>query len=892
MPRWMVVLLAAALPVAAQNGAAEFFEKKLRPVLAAKCQNCHGAKMQMAGLNLSTGTGVAPLVAAGDLASSRLYQALLYTEKVKMPPSGKLPDAELAVFKSWIEQGAHWPVAAPVAAPTAAAAAKRHWAFEPIAAPAPPKVKQEAWVRTPIDRFILAGLEAKALPPAAPTAKLALLRRVTFDLTGLPPTLQEIQAFNADQSAGAYDKVIERLLASPRYGERWGRHWLDVARFADSTGMDEDNLYPYAWRYRDFVVESFNNDTPFDRFIHQQLAGDLLPAASKAERARNLTATGFLALGPRALAQQDRLQEVYDIVDEQIDTVSKVFLGLTVSCARCHDHKFDPILTKDYYALASIFASTRQFRNYGRPGSISFMHYEPLDADGYARYELHRRQMYAKQLEMEDALSEDLGRETAPLRQKVAESVHAAWQVIHRGATLDAAASTHGVEHKHLEKWVKWWRTADLKPFATATTATIAEVAAAYEKEYNASAVKWDQSLDGWRTRLAKEVAQDRTLPERPKPNAAEHPFFVKTTFDGGPMDAPESARVHLLRLEWELLKKTLPEEPGMVSAVADGPSIDQRIFVRGNLHNPGEPVAKGFPVVLAGDRQPAITAGSGRLELARWLTSASNPLTARVFVNRVWLWHFGEALVRAPSNWGRNGEPPTNPALLDYLAQQFTASGWSLKDLHRQILRSNAYRMSTHASPAAREADPGNRLLSRFPRTRLSIEQIRDSFLVLDGSLDTAMGGTLLANKGGKRQTVDADEVTRRTMYLPVRRGSIPPLLATFDFGDATTPGEARARTNVAPQALFIRNSKFVMERALGLAKLLLNDAALTGAQRVERAFLMTLTRGPAPAEVDEALTYIAELEKRLGQAAGPSHLTAWQSFCHTLMSANEFLY
>jgi hypothetical protein len=331
-----------------------------------------------------------------------------------------------------------------------------------------------------------------------------------------------------------------------------------------------------------------------------------------------------------------------------------------------------------------------------------------------------------------------------------------------------------------------------------------------------------------------------------------------------------------------------------MVSAVVDGPSVDQRVFVRGNLYNPGEPVAKAFPAVLAGSRQPAIKQGSGRLELAQWLTSHDNPLTARVLVNRVWLWHFGEALVRTPANWGRKGEPPTNPALLDYLARQFTANGWSLKALHRLILRSNAYRMSTLASPAAREADPGNRLLSRFPRTRLSIEQIRDSFLALDGSLDPAMGGSLLTTAGGKRQKVDADEVTRRTLYLPVRRGSIPPLLATFDFGDATTPGEARARTNVAPQALFIRNSKFVMDRSLGLANRLLNDPAIpTDSKRIERAYLLTLTRPPDSTEVDEALSYIAELEKRLRQTNQPeAHRTAWQSFCHTLLSSNEFLY
>ena len=889
------ILAPAAL--AQDGGHHEFFEKQVRPVLAEKCYACHGPKMQMGGLNLSSGAGVAQFLTPGDASASRLYQALLYSEKVKMPPAGKLPGADLAAIKTWIDQGAQWP-ASPSAASAPAAAVSgnsRHWSFEPIAPPPPPAVKQESWVRDPIDRYILAALEAKNLRPAAPADKLSLLRRVTLDLTGIAPTLEEIEAFRADSSPGAYRKVIERLLASPRYGERWGRHWLDVARLADSTGLDEDNLYPHAWRYRDYVVKAFNDDTPFDRFVQQQVAGDLLPAQSKEERAANLTGTGFLALGARPLAQQDRLQAVYDIVDEQIDTVSKSFLGLTISCARCHDHKFDPILTRDYYSLAGIFASTRQFRNHGRPGSISYMHYEPLDADAYAKYELHRRTMFAKQLEMEDALSEDLGRETAPLRQKVAAYVEAAWNVIHQPQKQPSGpAAEGGLDPRRLDKWVKWFRAADFKQFHEATAGTIAAVAAAFDKDYNAGAAKWDQSLDGWRTRLAKEIAQDRQLPERPKPDAAAHAFFVKSTFgDGAPMDVSESGRVAYLRQEWEKLTRTLPPEPAMVSAVVDGPGIEQRVFLRGNLNNPGEPAPKAMPVVLAGRDQPKVPEGtSGRLELARWLTSASNPLTARVFVNRVWLWHFGEALVRTPANWGKTGEKPAHPALLDYLAQQFVAGGWSVKQLHRRILLSSAYQMGTHASPETREADPANRLLSRFPRTRLSIEQIRDSYLALDGSLDSTMGGTLLADGKGKRQKVEPDEVMRRTLYLPVRRGSIPPLLATFDFGDATTPGQARERTNVAPQALYVRNSRFVVERARGLARRLLADPQLTtGAQRVERAYLLALTRPPEPAEVDEALTYVDSLSRRLGP--GPdSPATAWQSFCHVLMSSSEFLY
>ncbi|MGH9630079.1 MAG: DUF1549 and DUF1553 domain-containing protein, partial [Bryobacteraceae bacterium] len=720
-----------------------------------------------------------------------------------------------------------------------------------------------------------------------------LLRRATYDLTGLPPTLAEIEDFQADNSAGAFAKVVDRLLASPQYGERWGRHWLDVARYADSTGMDEDHIYLHAWRYRDYVVQSFNQDLPYDQFVMEQIAGDLLPSAGK----RGLVATGFLALGPKPLAQQDRIQMIYDVVDEQIDTVSKAFMGLTVSCARCHDHKFDPILTKDYYALASIFASTVSFRNQGRPGAVSWLYDAPLDPAAFARYQTHRWRMLAKQMEMEDALAQDLGREYAVLRPKVAAFLTVAWKVHAKGMALEAAAAEQNVGVKQAEKWLEWLRAADakaretfLKKWVEATESTIDGVAQEYQESYNESAAKWDKQLENWRTRFSKEALQDRALPDRPKFDTEENPFFAAATFNRGPMDLPESQRVSFLRDEWELLQKSLPEEPALASGVCEGAIVEQRIFVRGSHQNPGEPVGKQFPIVLAGESQQPVTKGSGRLELGQWLADPEHPLTARVMVNRIWQWHFGEALMRTPNNWGTTGEKPTHPALLDYLAKEFVKSGWSVKAMHRLILLSSTYQMSSQASDEVREADPANRLWSRFNRTRMSVEQIRDSFLTLDGSLDRSIGGSLLPSEKGRRPKIDPAEIKRRTLYIPVRRGRIPNLLATFDYGDATTSSDGRSRTNVAPQALFMMNSRFVVERALGFAKLLLKDEDLSDASRVERAYLMAWTRKPDADEVDSALTYISNLEQRLGTP--DAHLTAWQSFCHILMSANEFIY
>ncbi len=864
--------------IATAADTAEHFEKRVRPLFAAKCHQCHGATMQMGGVNLATGAGVE---------GARLLEALHYGGKYKMPPAGKLEAGEIADVRAWVDGGAKWPNIITARESRITGADRNHWAFRPVTKPAVP----EGDAANPIDRFLSRQLGDKGLKPAPRAERLKLLRRATLDLTGLLPSVEEVNSFEADRSPAAFAKVVDRLLASPRYGERWGRHWLDVARLADSTGMDEDNLYPHAWRYRDYVIESFNNDVPYDRFIREQIAGDLLPATTKAERVRNLTATGFLALGPRPLAQQDRLQAVYDIIDEQIDTTSKAFLGLTLACARCHDHKFDPLLTGDYYAMAGIFANTTQFRNHGRPGSIGFMYYAPVDEDARARYELHRTRMYAKMLEMEDAYAEDFGRDEAPYRSRLASTLETAWRVIHEGAESPAT------DRKHLDHWVTFLRNADekaragyLKDWLGAAPATIHGVSQAYQKRYEEEIRKWEQAMETWRERMAREVLQDRNLPEKPKPNKDESAFLAAVRFNGGPMDIPESPRVTYLRQEYERLKQTLPPEPQLISAVAEGPAVEQRVFLRGQIGNPGELVSRRFPVVLAGEEQTAITQGSGRLELAGWLASAENPLTARVMVNRIWQGHFGEGLVRTSNNWGRTGEKPSHPELLDFLASRFVENGWSVKRLHRLILLSEAYQRSATASRELIEADPDNRLLARYPRQRMSIEQLRDSLLALDGSLDQTMGGTLLAESKGKRQKADPEEIRRRTVYLPVRRGSIPNLLGIFDFGDATTSSGGRNRTNVAPQALFLLNSQFVLDRALGLARQAFKEASLSDGQKVESIYLRVLTRRPAPLEIDEGLSYVQRLETALG--GEQAREKAWQSLCHTLLAANEFLF
>ncbi|MDQ1474766.1 MAG: hypothetical protein QOJ99_6246, partial [Bryobacterales bacterium] len=637
-----------AIPAFAQTPAAEYFEKNVRPVFAKNCYECHGPNRQSAGINFATG--------AGFDKTTPLLDAISYTADVKMPPTGKLSDADIAILKRWVGMGAAWPgetaAPAPLTGKQITPADRQYWAFQPIKDPTPPALP----AKNPIDRFILAKLADKHIQPARRATTLTLLRRVTYDLTGLPPTPAEIVAFEADKSPGAFGKVVDRLLATPQYGERWGRHWLDVARFADSTGMDEDHVYPNAWRFRDYVVKAFNEDMPFDRFIREQIAGDLLLPP-------NPVATGFLALGPKPLAQQDRIQMIYDVVDEQIDTTSKAFLGLTVACARCHDHKFDPILTRDYYALAGIFAGTQAFRNLGRPGSVSYIYNTPLDPAAYNEYQTHRWKMYAKQLEMEEASIEDWTRESALHQTRIAE-----WMLGARANATD----------KDAVKWRKWLDAADtnaregyLKKWFDATPETAPAVAKEYETRYTADAAKWETQINGWRTRFGTEMAQERDIPARPKPDAESAPFFAAVAFKEGPLELPDSDRVALLRREFTELQKSLGPEPAMAAAVAEGVPVDQHIFVHGDHHSEGALVDRTFPLVLAGDSQTPPHKGSGRLELANWLAAPDNPLTPRVIVNRVWQWHFGEGIMRTPNNWGRTGDKPDNPELLDYLAKR-----------------------------------------------------------------------------------------------------------------------------------------------------------------------------------------------------------------------------
>jgi hypothetical protein len=740
------------------------------------------------------------------------------------------------------------------------------------------------------------------------------LRRATYDLTGLPPTQTEIRDFVSDSSPDAFKKVVERLLSSPRYGEKWGRFWLDVARYADSTGNDEDHRYPFAWKYRDYVIEAFNTDLPYDQFIREQIAGDLLPPSNFEEvNRRGIIATGFLALGPKALAQQDKKKMLYDVYDEQVEVTSRAFLGLTVSCARCHNHKFDPILTRDYYSMVGIFASTRSFSD--PKAFVSQSLYKPLVPK--SEYDLYLEKKKANQAqanmrqteisEIVDAAREKLVSENG---SRLADYMVAAHKVYAENSDLKTVAGNENLPEAILKKWVEYLKKGKVREhlleWENAKTESLRGVARGYQQRFIDRLAKWTKTLGDWRIKYRQALAEQKNIPDKPEFEAGQDRFFHEVYISrNGPFSVSpdeivksfpdDGQRIARLRKELDELKKQAPPEPEMACAVEEGEIVNQKVFIRGDYHNEGEDAPKGFLKILASQTTPVpITSGSGRLQLARWITQPGHPLTARVMVNRIWQWHFGEGIVRTQDNYGKMGEPPTHPELLDYLARQFVENGWSIKAMHRLIMLSTAYQMSSEASVKSFAADPENRLFSRFNRRRLSVEEMRDGLLAIDQSLDLKMGGTLQTGTGtdgendNKRLSLNPEMFRRRTIYLPLRRANLPPLLNLFDFGDATTSSGKRQMTNVATQALFWLNSEFLTERAKKFSQAMLDPKDLTDEIRIKLAYLRILNRPATEEEVIQARNYVTSLKEKYSKSA----IDAWQSFSRILMASNEFIY
>jgi len=920
-------LLAAAAAYGQAPEQLEYFEKNVRPVLVANCQPCHNAKTKSSGLDLSSAAGFTAggaggaLVARDQLESSELLRVIGYEDSLKMPPMGKLKPEAIESLTNWVKMGALWPGADMTAAVVAPSPKrefteeqKSFWAFQAVKDAAVPKVKNSSWVKTPVDAFILAKLEEKGLKPAPPATKTALLRRVTFDLTGLPPTEQEIDDFLADNSPKAFEKVVDRLLDSPRYGERWGRHWLDVARYADSTGNDEDHRYPYAWRYRDYVIAAFNNDMPYDQFVREQIAGDLLAAdPNRAYNPDSVVATGFLALGAKALAQVDKKKMLYDVWDEQVDVTSRAFLGMTMACARCHDHKFDPILTKDYYSMVGMFASTRSFEKANQ--GVASLLYRPLIPDSeYKAYQAYQAKVGLVNVEAEEMIDAVVQKTAEQASMRLAEYMLAARSVYADGMNARAVAKEKGLEPAVLNKWVKLLTAKPVKgstdkPFLdeweAASGKELADVAVQYQRRYQAELARHFSVAAKANVSARKRLEAGDPTKQTVK-NESKDSFFNAVFNGNGPFAIAAKDREKLLTdAEWEQvytirgnaaeLKKQGPPDPDMADAVSEDKPVRQKILMRGDYNSPGDDAPLGVPTILAKvEPAPASFNGSGRLEVANWIASAENPMTARVMVNRLWMWHYGEGIVATPDNFGKMGARPTHPELLDYLASRFVEGGWSVKKMQRTMVLSNAYQMSSDADEKTTAADPENALISRFNRQRLDVEEIRDGMLAIDGTLDETMGGTLQKGTGtdsensAGRLSLNPEILKRRTVYLPLRRSNLPTLLNLYDFGDATTVNGKRSLTNVAPQALFMMNSEFVMLRAKNITTALLEDASLSDRERMQQMFLKALDRKPEPEEIDAGFTYMSHFKEKFHA----DEVAAWQSFFHILLTSNEFIY
>jgi hypothetical protein len=776
----------------------EFFEAKIRPVLTKNCYGCHGGdlKSPMAGLFLDSRGGIltggksGPAIVPGNADASLLIRAVRY-QGPKMPPSGPLPEAVVADLVKWVGMGAPDPrVAKP--SPNAYSTididkGRKYWAFQAPVKPATPKVKNGAWAAAGtagnIDRLVLAKMEKEHVTPVADADRTTWIRRVTLDLTGLPPTPDEIDAFLADRSKTADAKVVDRLLASPRFGERWGRHWLDVARYADTVGRTRNYAFPVAWRYRDWVIDALNSDMPYDEFVREQVAGDLMPSSSAAQHNKQLTATGFLAMGAVDLMEQNPAVFAMDAADEKIDTTSRAFMGLTVGCARCHDHKFDPIPTADYYAMAGIFRSTE---------TLSGLQRRPRDNVSYFKVDLLAK------------LSPLPGETPYEFLPDPAQRA----QYDKLQADLAALTQTRRPQQKG----------------------------------------------GAQKGALAKGGAQQGGVQQGGAQNA---------------QNAQQQLRQQATQILAQLDRFPLPDD--VVMGVRDaGYPADSEIFGQGEVTNPGPKVPRGFLQVIS---QPGQTSGikpgeSGRLELAQWLTRPENPVTARVAVNRMWEHLFGRGIVATADNFGKTGTAPSNQPLLDYLAVRFVQQGWSTKRLVREIVLSRTYRLSTAPSTRNEKVDPDNVYLWRANRQRLEAEPIRDSLLMIAGQLDLNKPATPAslnfrrsAPVGGGRggPAPDYTETMRnRTVYLPVVRNYLPNLYETFDFPESTEVKSVRDVTTVPTQALFLMNSRFVIDQARSAATRLLAENLPTPQERVTRVYREVLGRLPTPAEVERALVFI----------------------------------
>lgn len=802
----------------------KYFEDEVQPVLKKHCWKCHGGDNKIhGGLRL---TSRAAILKGGDLGpavnldaplNSNLIKAINYHADLSMPPAGKLPDEERGILTKWVvNDGLAWSdkmkVEAKVEEPKHKGGvvneeAKKYWAYQPVKKPPVPEVANNAWVKSPIDAFILSKLEAKGLTPAKPADRIALIRRVTYDLIGLPPTPEEVDQFLKDSDAtpqAAYEKLINRLLASQHYGEKWGRHWLDLVRYAETNGYERDGPKPHAWRFRDYVIRSFNADKPYDRFIREQLAGDEIDR----EDPDNIIATGFYRLGLWDDEPADPKLARYDELDDWVATTGQVFLGMTMNCARCHDHKIDPIPQADYYRMVAFFQDVQRFSNSRDPRSMTNL----TDITSKERRKVYEEELRQREIEIVDLTKRMMILEDEAIKRMPAEDQRAA--------------------------------------------------------------------------------------------EGNRRPEVVKKVPDF--LEQPQRGEYNKLRKQVDDLRHSPAASQEMALSINNCQSNPPQtnVLIRGNPSSPGAEVKPAFPSVL-GFPEPNIAptnkgakSSGRRTVLANWIASKENQLTARVMVNRIWQHHFGRGIVPTPSDFGKFGEKPTHPELLDWLATEFMDGGWSFKKIHRTILLSNAYQMSSSASEKGLSVDPGNSLFWRFNMRRLVAEEVRDSFLAVSGELNTKMYGPSIYPKIPKEvlagQSVPGqgwgssspEEAARRSVYVHLKRSLLVPILIQFDQADTDSSCPVRYTTTVPTQALGMLNGQFSNEQAAALAERLQKQGDVN--KQVHLAIRLTTSRTPSDDEVKKDVAFIQLMKDKhkLDDAE------AIKRYCLMLLNANEFVY
>ena len=920
------VLIASAVaradevPQPAEAAHVEFFESKVRPVLVQHCQSCHGEAKQEYGLRLDSraatmaGSDEGPVVVEGKPGESKLLAVVHYDGDIQMPPKGKLADEEIAALTRWIELGLPWPDdgSAKPAQPMTGDELYRHarenlWSLQPVRQPELPPVNDKSWPRRSIDHFILAKLEAAQLTPAPEADRRTLIRRATFDLLGLPPTPEEVDTFLADQSPGAWERLIDQLLASPAYGERWGRHWLDVARYADTKGyaFGKERKFPYAYTYRDWVIRAFNDDMPYDEFIRQQLAADHIPDNPPHQQA----ALGFLTVGRK-------FNNEHDDIDDQIDVVTRGLLGLTVACARCHDHKYDAIPTEDYYSLYGVFASSTEPEQ--RP-LIS----TPAENEGYEKYktELSKREQKfeafkdGKHAELLEAARQNVTEYLVRVVTKKPEDLLAKLPFISLNADdlkpklitrwrqylKDNAREDHPVWKAlalaevgddafaaELAKRLESWQSQSDEQFNPLIRQSLIdrppgnreELARTYGEQLLAA-------YDAWQKAGGNEEAKQKLEP-------AQHQLLHELLGEGTPTQVSRDDLTDYLvradRNEYRKLEKEIhshmansPAAPPRAMSLVDKQQLHEpRVFIRGNHHRRGDRVPRQFLRVVAGDNRQPFAQGSGRMELARAIADPNNPLTPRVMVNRVWMHHFGRPLVATPSDFGIRSAPPVQQDVLDHLAADFVAHGWSLKRLHKEIMLSATYRQSSQDRPECRAKDPENDLLWKMNRRRLEFEPMRDALLAVSGNLDRTMFGRPV-------ELFTNASLRRRSVYGFIDRQDLPNLLRAFDFASPDQSAANRPETTVPQQALFLMNSPFVIEQAKAFVGRDEINSQTEPAARIAAMYRELFTRPPTEEELAVGKTYV---EQAQSDASGDDKLGPWQQYAQLLMLTNEFMF